>query len=198
MKKILILFIIFIIVLITGYTYAVRNSVELDFNVIENNENDNLSIYILLPKEYIQYAISYAGLYIPYNGVATLKENDIPGIEVSKEKIQDEMYKEDGVEYIQVLLDKQEDGHYRFEMLKNYTTLNLKFRIKNEKKDYIVHIDNFKSANGVIEIEYNYENDIVKQPDKTIIKKGVIVLMIILIIVIIIGVISYIKRGDKI
>ena len=198
MKKIVVLFVIFVMIMMIGYSYAIRNSTQLIFNVIDNEQNENFDLYVLLPKDYIQYAISYAGLYIKYDGANTLKENDIPGIEVNKENIQDELYEEDNIEYVQVLLDKQEDGSYKFDMLKNYTDLTIRFRIKNDKKDYIAHIDNFKTENGVCKIEYDYVNDILKQPDNTIVKKNVIVLIIILFIVIIIGIISYIKRGDRI
>src|SRR5699024_1707389 len=54
---------------------------------IEDIEKD-YTLYILLSKEYIEYAINLSGLDITYNGANTLIENDIPGIEIIKENVQ--------------------------------------------------------------------------------------------------------------
>ena len=51
---------------------------------IEDIEKD-YTLYILLSKEYIEYAINLSGLDITYSGANTLIENDIPGIEIIKE-----------------------------------------------------------------------------------------------------------------
>lgn len=74
---------------------------ELEFKVIQNKKNERFDLYILLPREYITFAIQQANLPINYNGAETLKKNDIPGIIVPKNNIQDEIYTEKGIEYIQ-------------------------------------------------------------------------------------------------
>ena len=72
--------------------------------------------------------------------------------------------------------------------------MNMKYRIKNINKDYIMHIDNFKIVNGKCQIEYDYDNNTVKQPDINVIPFVTKVLIIILIFVVIIGTATYIKQ----
>ena len=193
MKRIVVFFVVFLTIFMTVYAYASLSTVELQFKTIENVDNEDFDLYVLLPEKYIKFAMLNSYLDIKYEGIKTLKNNVIPGISINIDNIQEETQTENGVEYVQVLLDKNEDDIYTFEMLKDYNDLDIKFRIKNDKKDYIVHIDNFKIENGVCKIEYNYSEDIVKQPDKIMIN-GAMILVIILIIVIILGVISYIKN----
>ena len=170
---------------------------ELQFKVMNNDENQNIEIYLLLPKEYIEFAIQNEGLNINYEGVNTLKENTISSINVDKTKIQDDIYEEDGVEYIQILLDKNEEELYNFDILSSYEKLDMKYRIKTENEDYIVHIDNFKIENNKCEIEYNVEENIVKQPDKKVFSIYTIILIIILVIIVILGIISYVTQRNR-
>ena len=170
---------------------------ELQFKVMNNDENQNIEIYLLLPKEYIEFAIQNEGLNINYEGVNTLKENTISSINVDKTKIQDDIYEEDGVEYIQILLDKNEEELYNFNILSSYEKLDMKYRIKTENEDYIVHIDNFKIENNKCEIEYNVEENIVKQPDKKVFSIYTIILIIILVIIVILGIISYVTQRNR-
>ena len=196
MKKIIFLVITLMIAFITISSYAYLDTIELDFEVVKNEENKEFDLYLLLPEEYIKFAISDNVVDVKYDGVNTLKDNYISGIDVEKENIQDEMYEEEGIKYIQILLEPDRKGVFEFDLLKDYPKLNIKYRIKNEKKDYIVHIDNFKIENGICKIEYNYDENTVKQPDK-IMTNNIILLIIILIIVIIIGIIAYSKKGDN-
>ena len=170
---------------------------ELQFKVMNNDENQNIEIYLLLPKEYIEFAIQNEGLNINYEGVNTLKENTMSSINVDKTKIQDDIYEEDGVEYIQILLDKNEEELYNFDILSSYEKLDMKYRIKTENEDYIVHIDNFKIENNKCEIEYNVEENIVKQPDKKVFSIYTIILIIILVIIVILGIISYVTQRNR-
>lgn len=193
MKKILVLLIFSITIFMFGCTYA-ANAFELDFEVIKNKKNEKFDLYILLPKEYIVFAINQSYSTINYNGAKTLKENTILGIEVDAKNVQDEVYMEDGVEYVQVLLEEKTDGTYEFDILEDYQKMNIKYRITNEEKDYIIHIDNFKIEDGKCKIEYNYEKDEVKQPDKIVIPFSAILLIVILLLVVVVGGISYIKQ----
>ena len=170
---------------------------ELQFKVMNNDENQNIEIYLLLPKEYIEFTIQNEGLNINYEGANTLKENTISSINVDKTKIQDDIYEEDGVEYIQILLDKNEEELYNFNILSSYEKLDMKYRIKTENEDYIVHIDNFKIENNKCEIEYNVEENIVKQPDKKVFSIYTIILIIILVIIVILGIISYVTQRNR-
>ena len=193
MKKRIVFLIFLIVIFINVFSYAYVSTIELDFMTINNKQNEDFDVYILLPKDYIMFSILNNILDVKYDGANTLKNNDIPGIEVEKENVQDELYKEDGTEYIQVLLEPDEKGIFKFDLLEDYNKLNVKYRIKNEQKDYIAHIDNFKIKNRVCEIEYNYDEDIIKQPDKTIINV-IDFLFIILGILIVISIIAYIKK----
>lgn len=193
MKKIITLLIISIVIFMFGYVYAV-DTFELEFKTINNKESTPFDLYLLLPQKYIEFAIDKADLKLDYDRANTLKKNTIPGIMVKEENVQDEVYVENGIEYVQILLE-EEQGIYQFDILEDYPDLDMKYRIKNEQKDYIVHIDNFKIEEGKCEIEYNYAKDIVKQPDQKVIPSGVKILIIILIVVVVVGGIAYIKKG---
>lgn len=203
-KKIISLIVVFIITLLMivinkTNVQAVTSSefFELQFEIINNEENENVDIYLLLPKKYIEFAIQHDNLDLEYEGINTLKDNTIPSIDTQGLNIQDEIYEEDGIEYIQILLEKNRDNIYSFDILSDYPDLDMKFRIKNENKDFIVHIDNFIIDNNICEIQYNYDEDIVKQPDKKVFSLGTIILIIILVVVIIFGIVSYINQKNN-
>ena len=174
-------------------SYCYDEKITLEFETVDDSEMFDL--YILLPREYINYAIKNDGLDIEYEGVETLKNRDLPSINVNKENISNDLYEEDDEEYIQILLEENENNKYEFYILKDYGKLNIKYRIKNINKDEIVHIDNFKiDSNNVCEIKYNYEENTVKQPNVcfiTFIKK---LLIIVLVIIITVGIIAYVKK----
>lgn len=167
---------------------------ELQFKIINNNANEKVDIYLLLPKEYIIYAIEHNDLDIEYEGANTLKENNIPSIDVAGLSIEDDIYEENGIEYVQILLEKEDNDIYSFDILSDYFDLDMKYRIKSDSKDFIAHINNFNIENDVCEIEYDYSANTVKQPDKKMFSLGTILLIIILLIVIILGITSYIKK----
>ena len=194
MKKIIISFIITIISIITAVTYvnAYQNTYTLEFQVIE--EKENFDLYLLLPREYVVYAISESNLSLTYEGSSTLKENEIPGIIVEKENVMDDIYEENGKEYIQILLEKNTEGKYEFDILSDYPNMDMKYRVKNLEKDFILHIDNFKVKNGISKIEYNYDKDTVKQPSENAITFSTKLLIIVLILIVTIGLIAYIKQ----
>lgn len=196
MKRIIIILSIFVMiigVIFFNYSCAYEETYTLEFEASDIN-NEDFDLYLLLPKDYILFAIEEDGLNIVYTGVDTLKNNDIPSIRVNKDNISDELYKEDGVEYIQIFLEENEEGKYEFDILANYSKMDMKYRIKNMTKDDIVHIDNFKVSNGVCKVEYNYEKNTVKQPDTEFIPFVTKVLMIVLIVIIVVSIIAYIKQ----
>ena len=192
MKKVIGTLIFCITIFMFCCTYA-ASTYELEVEVINNKKNEKVDIYVLLPEEYILFAIeeSYSTIY--YTGSETLKQNSIYGIKVNKQNVLDEEYVEDDVEYVQILLE-QEDGKYKFDILKNYQKKNIKFRIVSEQKDYILHTDNFEVQKGKCRIQYNFEKDVVKQPDRIVVPTITKILMIILAIVLVIGTSSYIKQ----
>ena len=192
MITILSVFVMIIGVILFNYSYAYEKTYTLEFKASDVSEDFDL--YLLLPKDYVLFAIEEDGLNIEYTGVETLKNNDIPSIRVDKESISDELYEEGGVEYIQILLEENEEGKYEFDILSNYNKMNMKYRVKNMNKDDIVHIDNFKISNGVCKVEYNYEKNTVKQPDTEFIPFVTKVLMIVLVVIIVVGIIAYIKQ----
>lgn len=195
MKRLITVFSVLLVILsglLLNISYAYDETYTLEFEA--NNVNEDFDLYLLLPKDYIIFAIQEDGLNIEYTGAETLKNNDIPSIRVNKENINDELYEEDGKEYVQILLEENEDGKYEFDILSNYPDMDMKYRIKNMNKDYIVHIDNFKINNSVCKIEYDYEEDTVKQPDTEFIPFITKLLIIILIVIIVVGLIAYIKQ----
>lgn len=204
-KKIINLVTIFIICILTILSQSIflnanaSNSETYTYNIeIKNNtNNDNVDIYILLPKEYIIYVINYDNLDIDYEGVETLKNNVIPNISVKKENIQDKLYKEENKEYISILLEENEDGIYQFEALQDYTNMDIKFRIKNDNRDYIMDVSNFNIENNICEIQYDYDKNEIKQPGKIKINFGIIFLIILAILLIITAIISKKKTENK-
>lgn len=205
MKKIIVGIFIFVAIFAifsVKKIYATGNTKtsSLQFEVINNKDNKEIQLYILLSKDYIKTAISDEN--IEYNGPETLKQNNIPNIAVEKQYVQDEVYTEDGTEYVQILLKPDKKGIYKFEALSYYLSdtdrmNNIKYRIKDEDKDFIVHINNFITKNNICEIEYNYENQTIKQPDKKVISFATIFLIILLVIIIVIGFTSYIKQRSR-
>lgn len=191
---VMIVFLVFQLILFnSNNSYCYDEMVTLEFETV--NESEMFDLYILLPKEYIEYVIKNDELDIEYEGVETLKDNDIPSINVNKENIIDDLYKENDEEYIQILLEENEDNKYELDILKDYGKLDIKYRIKNINRDEIVHIDNFKiDSNNVCEIKYNYEENTVKQPNVGFIPFITKLLIIILVIIIIVGIIAYVKK----
>ncbi len=191
---VMIVFLVFQLILFnSNNSYCYDEMVTLEFETV--NESEMFDLYILLPKEYIEYVIKNDELDIEYEGVETLKNNEIPSINVNKENINDDLYEENGEEYIQILLEKNENNKYEFDILKDYGKLDIKYRIKNINRDEIVHIDNFKiDSNNVCEIKYNYEENTVKQPNVGFIPFITKLLIIILVIIIIVGIIAYVKK----
>ena len=188
------IFLVFQLILFnSNNSYCYNEMVTLEFEAVD--ESEMFDLYILLPREYINYAIKNDGLDVEYEGVETLKNNEIPSINVNKENINDDLYEEQNEEYIQILLEKNENNKYEFDILKDYGKLDIKYRIKNINRDEIVHIDNFKiDSNNVCEIKYNYEENTVKQPNVGFIPFITKLLIVILLIIIIVGIIAYVKK----
>lgn len=191
MKKLITIIIIGIMVFMVGCVYAV-DTFEMQFKTLNNKKNEKFDLYLLLPENYINFAINQANLDLFYEGPSTITENTIPGLVVKKENILNDTYTENGVEYVQIRLEKESEI-YSFDLLENYPKMDIKYRIKNLQKDYIVHIDNFKIERGKCEIEYDYAKDTIKQPDKKVMPSGILTLIIILIAILIVAGIARIK-----
>lgn len=197
MKKLVtIIFICMLIMMMCIPVVKANSTYTIALEVTKNKEEKTFELYMLLPENYITYAINKAGMDIEYTGAETLTQNDIPLIDVDKSKVQDETYSENGIEYVQILLEPDEDGMYTFEIIADYPEMDMKLRIKNDEKDYIMHIDNFKIEDDVCQIEYDYDNDEVKQPTKIVINFGTILLIVILVMIIIIAIISKAKTKE--
>lgn len=164
-------------------------------DLIIEDVNKDYKLYVLLPREYIEYAIAKSGLDIEYIGAETLAKEDIPGIEIDKTQVQPNAFIEQGVEYVQVLLQATEQNHYQFKVLKSYGQVDVKFKfqITGENESVIMHLENF-SANkdNTYHIKYNYAKDTLKNE---VVRKGHIAWwQIVLIILIILFIIFITKR----
>lgn len=175
-------------------TYAINDTYTLKLEILDNKKAEDVDIYLLLPTEYIEYVIQKDGLDIAYEGTQTLKQNEIPDLRVNTANVKDDTYKENEIEYVQILLDKTENDVYEFDILSDYTKMDMKYRIKNLNKDYIMHIDNFKIKSGICEIQYDYANDTIKQPDEKVIPFATKALIVLLVIIVVTGLIAYIKQ----
>ena len=195
MKRYIVIICICVLVIMMNISIVMANSTyTIELEVTKNTENKSFTLYMLLPQDYIEYAINKAGLDIEYTGAETLKQYDIPLINIDKEKIQDETYSENGIEYVQILLEQNEDSMYIFEIIEDYPDMDMKLRVKNNEKDYIMHIDNFKIKDDVCQIEYNYDKNEIKQPTQITINFGTLLLIIILVFIAIIGIVAK-KKG---
>lgn len=198
MKRYIAIICICVLVILMNISVVTANSTyTIELEVTKNTENKSFTLYMLLPQDYIEYAINKAGLDIEYTGAETLKQYDIPLINIDKEKIQDETYSENGIEYVQILLEQNEDSMYIFEIIEDYPDMDMKLRVKNNEKDYIMHIDNFKIKDDVCQIEYNYDKNEIKQPTQITINFGTLLLIIILVFIAIIGIIAKIKGRNE-
>ena len=174
MKKLItIIFICMLIMIMTIPVVKASSTYTIELEVTKNEKEETFELYMLLPESYITYAINKAGMDIEYVGAETLIQNEIPFIDVDKSKVQDETYSENGIEYVQILLEPNANNLYTFEIIADYPEMDMKLRVKNDEKDYIMHIDNFKIENDVCQIEYDYDNDKIKQPTKIVINFGV-------------------------
>ena len=198
MKRYIAIICICVLVILMNISVVTANSTyTIELEVTKNTENKSFTLYMLLPQDYIEYAINKAGLDIEYTGAETLKQYDIPLINIDKEKIQNETYSENGIEYVQILLEPNEDSMYIFEIIEDYPDMDMKLRVKNNEKDYIMHIDNFKIKDDVCQIEYNYDKNEIKQPTKITINFGTLLLIIILVFIAIIGIVAKIKGRNE-
>lgn len=198
MKRYIVIICICVLVIMMNISIVMANSTyTIELEVTKNTENKSFTLYMLLPQDYIEYAINKAGLDIEYTGAETLKQYDIPLINIDKEKIQDETYSENGIEYVQILLEQNEDSMYIFEIIEDYPDMDMKLRVKNNEKDYIMHIDNFKIKDDVCQIEYNYDKNEIKQPTQITINFGTLLLIIILVFIAIIGIVAKIKGRNE-
>ena len=198
MKRYIVIICICVLVILMNISVVTANSTyTIELEVTKNTENKSFTLYMLLPQDYIEYAINKADLDIEYTGAETLKQYDIPLINVDKEKIQDETYSENGIEYVQILLEQNEDSMYIFEIIEDYPDMDMKLRVKNNEKDYIMHIDNFKIKDDVCQIEYNYDKNEIKQPTQITINFGTLLLIIILVFIAIIGIVAKIKGRNE-
>lgn len=195
MKKVItIILIMGMLFFIVGTTVQASNTYDLEFKIKNHEKGEELDLYLLLPKKYILFAIRKANLDIEYEGAKTLKKYFIPNIGVEKQKVQDELYIENETEYVQILLSESNRNVYTFSILADYPDRDMKYRVINEKKDYIIHIDNFKVENGKCKIEYNDKENTAKQPNRIYMPFGVKILITILIVILIIGGISCWKK----
>ena len=184
MKKLVtIIFICMLIMMMCIPVVKANSTYTIALEVTKNKEEKTFELYMLLPENYITYAINKAGMDIGYTGAETLTQNDIPLIDANKSKVQNETYRENGIEYVQILLEPDEDGMYTFEIIADYPEMDMKLRVKNDEKDYIMHINNFEIEDNICQIEYDYDKNEIKQPTKIVINFGTILLIVIFAII---------------
>ena len=91
MKKLVtIIFICMLIMIMTIPVVKASSTYTIELEVTKNEEEKTFELYMLLPENYITYAINKAGMDIEYVGAETLIQNEIPSIDVDKSKVQDE------------------------------------------------------------------------------------------------------------
>ena len=156
--------IILLIILFINISYINVSATNEEVNKVRlnvTNADEDYQIYILLPKKYIMYAINYDGLNIEYDKANTLIYNNIPSISVDINDIQKDTYidEENRIEYVQILLDDLGGEEYYFEIIKEYTDMDMLYRIKSTSRDNLLHINNFSLEDNSCDMEYNYKEN---------------------------------------
>lgn len=173
MKKIIKILILSVL-LITSIYLPVKavegETTQLRLKVIDAEEP--YEIYMLLPKNYINYAIKYDGLDIGYDGANTLIYNTIPSIVVNVNNVLTDTYIDNGIEYVQIKLDDMGGEEYVFEIISEYTDMDMMYRVKSESKDNLMLIDNFTIEDNMCKMEYNYKEDTIQSQKGAELKIG--------------------------
>lgn len=166
LKVILITMLLMHVIYLTSEATEEVNKLRL--KVLESDED--YKVYILLPKKYIMYAAKKDGLDIQYDKANTLIENHIPSIQVNINNIEKDTYIDNNIEYIQILLENLGGEEYYFEIIKEYTDMDMLYRIKSANRDNIIYIDNFQLRDNICEMEYNYSENIIESQEKNVVK----------------------------
>lgn len=195
-KKIqLILMVLFMVSFIWAIpTFAIQVGTKGDTYEIQltmKNKQPSYQMYLLLPREYLEYAIAQQGLDFVYEGPDTLVKYEIPGISVNRANIEKQEYVEEQKQYVSVLLSPDDKDRFFFTVMASYPNQDIKFRYVSGEKDYIIHMDDFRVQDGVCQIEYDGKQDTVKNTYTT---KGKIEWWQILIVVVLVIFISYVTK----
>ena len=174
MKK-LIKIIILSILIITSVYIPTNAETELagmsQLRLTVTEADEPYEIYMLLPKNYINYAIKHDGLDLGYDGANTLIYNTIPSIMVNVNNVLKDTYIDNGIEYVQIKLDDMGGEEYIFEIISEYTDMDMIYRIKSESKDNLMLINNFSiDEDNACKMEYNYKEDTIQTDGKNEVK----------------------------
>lgn len=172
MKKILYTIVISIILMSCIILPVYASTETSQYRLKVDNANENYDLYILLPKKYVKYAIQHDELDIKYEGTNTLIYNVIPSITVDISKVEKDTYIDDGIEYVQIKLDDLGGQEYVFEIISDYTDMDILYRIKSESRDNIMVIDNFIINDNICQMTYDYSANTIQQDDRTDVKLG--------------------------
>ena len=169
---------------------------ETEYNTLDLTIKDMESSYelsLLLPVEYIQYAIENLENKVTYTGPETLVNNDISTLNIDKNSVKPKLFTQENVQYVEVTMTPYSTNHYQFKVLKDYSKLDIKFKIlkTGETQSTIMYLDDFKfDGEGMCRLTYDAKQDTLKSEDykkasvswwKIII--GIVILIIICVIV---------------
>lgn len=168
MKKIINILILSIIILVTITLPVIASSTVMNkLRLTVLNADETHEVFMLLPKKYIMYAINHDGLDIDYDSANTLIYNNIPSITVDINDVLEDTYIEDHIEYVQIQLHDLGGEEYLFEIIPEYTDMDMLFRVKSQSRDNLLVIENFKMRDNTCNIEYDYEQNTVKTERKS-------------------------------
>ena len=192
MKKTLIILsqILIIFIYVTNVNAVTEyNTIELTIKDIEKE----YELSLLLPVDYIQYAIENSENHITYTGPETLVNNDISTLEIDKSLVKPKIFTQEDIQYVEVTLKPIAADYYQFKMLKDYNKFDIKFKIQKngEKESTIMYLDNFKfNQEGICKLTYDSNKEKLTSEDyKKVsvtwwkIAIGIVILIIICIII---------------
>lgn len=144
---------------------------ETEYNTLDLTIKDMESSYelsLLLPVEYIQYAIENSENKVTYTGPETLVNNDISTLNIDKNSVKPKLFTQENVQYVEVTMTPYSTNHYQFKVLKNYSKLDIKFKIlkTGETQSTIMYLDDFKfDGEGMCRLTYDAKQDTLKSED---------------------------------
>lgn len=152
------------------YTVKAEDFYEVNFTVL--NTEEACKVYWLLPEKYINYINQQTGVNFKIDdikGNTKAQSSYISYFNVSN--VQNEIYEENGVRYLQVEL-KEVAHSFLFYIAPGYTDMDYKLRYKSDTRDVILHLNKFTyNEDGDCNIKYDYLLNDFKTEDEA--KKGV-------------------------
>ena len=89
-------------------------------------------------------------------------------LNIDKNSVKPKLFTQENVQYVEVTMTPYSTNHYQFKVLKNYSKLDIKFKIlkTGETQSTIMYLDDFKfDGEGMCRLTYDAKQDTLKSED---------------------------------